>query len=68
VLLMLSMDRRDVGSRKVSRRIDDTSLLAVANEVLEVLYRTHLSDGLRQAKGSSASVARERESMRICLS
>ena len=33
----------------------------MANEVLEVLYRTHLSDGLRQAKGSSASVERERE-------
>jgi hypothetical protein len=61
VLLMLGMDWRDIGSR----RIDHTSLLAVANEVLEVLYRTHLSNELRQAKESSALVEREREC--VCM-
>ena len=58
VLLLLSMDWREVRGRMVSRRVDRAGLLAMADEVLEVLYRTHLSGELRRAKNSSASIER----------
>ena len=53
MFLLLSMDRRNVGGRMVARRVGGAGLLPMANEVLEVLDRSHLSD--ESSKGRRAS-------------
>ena len=58
VLLWLSVDLRDVCGRMITGRVDRAGLLAMADEVFEVLYRTHLSCELRQLTSSSALIAR----------
>jgi hypothetical protein len=43
VFLLLSMDGRDICGWMISRRVGYSGLLAVSDEVLQVLYGTHVS-------------------------